>query len=210
MNSANRETNEARLKEELNIALEKELDKAPDEIDVEKVDSLVKLLSRTADKEETGIRKREEFSSRFPGGYVRSKKKVYPVPAGVVRFAAAAVVFLLVFGVGNYVSVRATNRGILMNIKRQADTVLLQFIQKEEENYVNEGLQISPLSVEEKQYTGWEELITAEGLDILTPRFVPGGLELERLCVYVGDQIPWRIDARYRITEMKNSFSLSV
>lgn len=109
---------------DLKLRLLKELDeegtKAPEEIDVKKVESILDLLDSLNTSEQTVKDDKEQFAKMLREKYelpVLEKKKK-PLKTRVVRVAAAAAVFVTAFMTVNFVTARAFDFSVIQWVKR--------------------------------------------------------------------------------------------
>lgn len=191
-----------KLKRELNSALERELDKSPDEIDTKKVDSIMLLLeqmdNRTTD---CGIDK-DEFARKYLKKYVDTRKqnKIYMFSSKSMRIASSVLIAMILLGMGNYASVRATNKGIFTNIKDRIDIFYFDVIQHTSTDSVSvENLQSNQqiVDLQVTTYSSWEELIEKNNLDILIPYYIPEDYEAENIYYQKKDTLDMGISRYY-------------
>ena len=179
-NHIEKEGNNAKLKEELENLLEKELEKSPDEINTKKIDSIVHLLDEMDGKDEDNSTDKDEFAKRYLQDYLKvpKKTKIYPFSSRRVRMASAILISITLFGIGNYASVKATNQGILTNIKEKVDTFYFKVVKKEEADvsaYENYSQAEEKAELVQKSYTSWAEAKEELKFDFKIPNYIPRG-----------------------------------
>lgn len=113
------------LREELNRAIDRELEKPPEEIDHAKVDSMIRLLGQMDGRESDTILDKEEFAGKYLRRYVNPPKSS---PLGRVRAAVILAAAILFLGVCNFISVRATSRDIFTNLKEKVYIVFFDVL----------------------------------------------------------------------------------
>lgn len=180
-----KEEKNEKLKYELEELLEKELEKTSDDIDVEKIDSIVSLLSQLQGKNETEQMDKDTFAKKYLKGYISEPKSQnkYGVFIGI-KAASIILVFIMVFGFGNYLSVKATNRGILSNIKNKVDVFYFEVIKRnsmdisETENFSEEE---KHGGLEQRYFSSWEELRDELELEFKIPHKIPEKFKEERI-----------------------------
>ena len=180
-----KEEKNEKLKYELEELLEKELEKTSDDIDVEKIDSIVSLLSQLQGKNETEQMDKDTFAKKYLKGYISEPKSQNKYGVFIsIKAASIILVFIMVFGFGNYFSVKATNRGILSNIKNKVDVFYFEVIKKdhidsipiesfsEEENHGE---------LEQRYFSSWEEVKQQLKLEFKIPNYIPQNLRSDKI-----------------------------
>ena len=168
-----------RLKQNLEKLLENELKKTPEEINVERIDAIISLLSEE-EKEKEEVFTKEAFSKKYLQAFVGNteKEKKYGIFISG-KVASILIMFLIIFGTGNHIVVKATGQGILANVKRKADIFYFDLIKNKEEmeEYTNlqKEQQIEALAV--KEFSSWETLKKEEQVNIRVPEYIPKNLE---------------------------------
>lgn len=117
------------LREELNRAIERELEKPPEEIDHGKINSMIQLLDQMDGRENEKFMGREEFARTYLGGYVNPSKRPSFGRAKAAVVLTAAALFL---GVCNFISVKATNRDIFTNLREKVYIVYFDFLRNKD------------------------------------------------------------------------------
>lgn len=180
-----KEEKNEKLKYELEELLEKELEKTSDDIDVEKIDSIVSLLSQLQGKNETEQMDKDTFAKKYLKGYISEPKSQNKYGVFIsIKAASIILVFIMIFGFGNYFSVKATNRGILSNIKNKVDVFYFEVIKKdhidsipiesfsEEENHGE---------LEQRYFSSWEEVKQQLKLEFKIPNYIPQDLRSDKI-----------------------------
>lgn len=196
-----KEEKNEKLKYELEELLEKELEKTSDDIDVEKTDSIVSLLSQLQGKNETEQMDKDTFAKKYLKGYISEPKSQNKYGVFIsIKVASIILVFIMVFGFGNYLSVKATNRGILSNIKNRVDVFYFEVIKKdhidsipiesfsEEENHGE---------LEQRYFSSWEEAKQQLKMEFKIPCYIPSGFEEEKICYQKLDKNDFEISRSY-------------
>ena len=180
-----KEEKNEKLKYELEELLEKELEKTSDDIDVEKIDSIVSLLSQLQGKNETEQMDKDTFAKKYLKGYISEPKSQNKYGVFIsIKAASIILVFIMVFGFGNYFSVKATNRGILSNIKNKVDVFYFEVIKRnsmdisETENFSEEE---KHGGLEQRYFSSWEELRDELELEFKIPHKIPEKSKEERI-----------------------------
>ena len=185
------------LREELNRAIDRELEKPPEEIDHAKVDSMIRLLDQMDGRESDAILDKEEFAGKYLRRYVNPTKgsSFGRVRAAVIL--AAAVLFL---GVCNFISVRATSRDIFTNLKEKVYIVYFDVLKGRAGDNVGydrtEDFQ-EIVDMEESVCESWEEAQEATGRVFKVPQYVPEGMELQKIHVQQSGESDLGISAQY-------------
>ena len=179
-NQMKKEDDNARLRIELEEMLEKELEKSPNVINTKKIDSITILLNQLDGIEEDDSFDKNEFAQKYLHEYIRTpqKAKVYSFLSRRMRVASAILVFIVIFALGNYVSVKATNQGILTNVKEKIDVFYFEVIKKD----AAESIEYSNFSdIQERsgllseKYNSWEEVRQEIQFDFKIPQYIPKG-----------------------------------
>lgn len=175
-----------KLSEELRNALDRELEKSPDEIDTKKVDAIVALLDKidgSVDSQE--FMDKDEFAQKYLGQYIsmqpkEDKKKI----VSYAWMRVAAVFILVIIGVGacNIYSVRATSKNLFTHIKEKAYIIYFDVLgnsNRETEKPVEPSDEQRVEDFSGEIYDSWEELIETEQLEFKIPNYIPEGLEAQ-------------------------------
>ena len=117
----NEEDSNKNLKYDLEQLLEKELKKSPNEINAEKIDSIVSLLNQFDGEKDGEDIEKEAFAKKYLQGYIDKPKKESRHGIFIsIKAACIILAVMMTLGFGNYLSVKATGNGIFSNIKRKA------------------------------------------------------------------------------------------
>lgn len=177
------EEEKIQLKQNLERLLEKELEKSPNEINVERIDAVISLLAEEKKRKEDVLTK-EVFSNKYLQDFMRNteKEKRYGIFISG-KVAAILIMFLIIFGTGNHIVVKATGQGILANIKRKADIFYFDFVKNKEEmeEYTNlqEDQEIESLAV--KEFSSWETLKEEEQVNFRVPKYIPKKMDFGKI-----------------------------
>ncbi len=163
-----------KLRVELNAALENELLKSPDEMDTEKIDSIIELLNRlnednSTDQEMT----KDQFAEKYLKGVIGYRKK----GTGYFKAAVIFVGLILCVSVCNIISVRATNKSLFFLAKEKAYLFYYETFGNGNEESKSEDMIEQVRNVPECIYESWEELTQEEAINILIPTYIPNGFE---------------------------------
>lgn len=165
---------DTKLRVELNASLESELEKSPDKMDTEKIDSMIELLNRLNEGSfaDRGMTK-EQFAEKYLKGTIRQRKK------GTIYYKAAIffVGMILCVSVGNFISVRATSKSLFFLVKEKAYLFYYETFGNDDGETISQDM-IDPVqNVSECIYESWEELAQDEDINILVPVYIPDGFE---------------------------------
>lgn len=208
----NEEDSNKNLKYNLEQLLEKELEKSPDEINTEKIDSIVALLSQLDGKREGEDIEKESFAKKYLQEYIGKPEK--ESRHGIFISVKAASIILAVIatlGFGNYFSVKATNQGIFSNIKRKADIFYFEVIKKDDteilpyENF-SENQEYEELG--QLQFSSWEELKEQLQLEVKIPYYIPEEIKAEKIN-YLNIGQDFQLSRSYRGNEKYILLSIS-
>ena len=173
------------LKYNLEQLLEKELKKSPDEINAEKIDSIVSLLNQFDGKKEGVDIEKEIFAKKYLQGYIgKSKKESRQGIFISVKAACIILAVMMTLGFGNYLSVKATGNGIFSNIKRKADIFYFEVIKKDDAEMISyenfsENQEYEELG--QRQFSSWEELKEQLQLEVKAPYYIPDGIKADNI-----------------------------
>lgn len=173
------------LKRELEEALQREMNKAPDYIDIKKVNSIVELLEQMDPKTASeNIISDVKFAERYLRSEGVSIKSTINVDQN--RDAArkwkwvACFAALLVMSIGgNYISVKATNKGIFTNIKECAYIIYFDVFGKssyEKEDLEKTDIEQIEIDIQKLEVESWEEAQDETGIKFAFPHFIPEDL----------------------------------
>ena len=197
----NEEDSNKKLKYDLEQLLERELEKSPEEINSEKIDSIVSLLSQF-DEEKNGYIEKEVFAKKYLGGYIGKSKKESRYGIFISIKAACIILAVMVtLGFGNYFSVKATGNGIFSNIKRKADIFYFEVIKKDDteilsyENF-SENQEYEELG--QRQFTSWEELKEELQLEVKIPHYIPEEITPEKISYLNAGDHNFQLSRSYR------------
>lgn len=163
-----------RLEAELNAALERELLKSPDEMDTEKIDSMIELLSRLNEDSATAQEMtKEQFAEKYLKGVTVHRKKA----TGYFKAAVIFVGLILCVSVGNIISVRATNESLFFLAKEKAYLFYYETFGNGSGELKSEDMIGQVQNVPECIYESWEELAQDEAINFLVPAYIPNGFD---------------------------------
>ena len=197
----NEEDSNKNLKYNLEQLLEKELEKFPNEINTEKIDSIVALLNQFNGKNEENIEK-EIFAKKYLQEYIGKPKKESRHGIFIsVKAASIILAVIVTLGFGNYFSVKATNQGIFSNIKRKADIFYFEVIKKDDTEilpYENLSENQEYEELGKRQFSSWEELKEQLQLEVKIPYYIPEEVKAEKInYLNVGDH-DFQLSRSYR------------
>ena len=110
-----------KLRVELNAALESELSKSPDEMNTEKIDSIIELLNRLDEDSSTEQEmSKDQFAEKYLKGVIKYRER----GAGYFKVAIIFVGLILCVSVCNFISVRATSKSLFFLAKEKAKKIL--------------------------------------------------------------------------------------
>lgn len=109
---------------ELNHALDREIEKSPDQIDVEKIDSIVGLLNQVDDIQNVVQEiSKEQFIKRYLSeSNIKISNKLYTikqVKLKILKWTAYFVMALSLLNIGNFISVKMTGKNFLTIAKEK-------------------------------------------------------------------------------------------
>lgn len=201
------------LKYDLEQLLEKELKKSPNEINAEKIDSIVSLLNQFDGEKDGEDIEKEAFVKKYLQGYIHKPKK--ESRHGIFISIKAACIILAVMvtlGFGNYFSVKATGNGIFSNIKRKADIFYFEVIKKNDTeiiSYENFAENQEYQELGQMQFSSWEELKEELQLEIKIPHYIPEEIKAHKInYLNVGNQ-DFQLSRSYRGDEKYILLSIS-
>ncbi len=208
----NEEDSNKNLKYDLEQLLERELEKSPDEINTEKIDSIISLL-RQFDGEKNGDIKKEIFAKKYLEGYIGTPKKENRYGIFISTKAACIILaVMMTLGFGNYFSVKATGNGIFSNIKRKADIFYFEVIKKDDielVSYENFSENQEYEKLRQRQFSSWEELEEELQLGVKIPYYVPEEVKADKInYLNVGNQ-DFQLSRSYRGDEKYILLSIS-
>ncbi len=185
------------LREELNRAIDRELEKPPEKIDHAKIDSMIGLLDQMDGRGNEKIMERDEFARKYLNGYVNPPKGS---PLGRVRAAVVLAAAVLFLGVCNFISVRATSKGIFTNLKEKVYIVYFDVLknkdrEKPSRDRAEEFQEI--VDMEENICESWEAAQNAVGTGFKIPQYVPEGMTLQKIHIQQSGESDLGISAQY-------------
>lgn len=197
-----------KLSEELRNALDRELEKLPDEIDTKKVDAIVALLDKidgSVDSQE--FMDKDEFAQKYLGQYIsmqpkEDKKKL--VSYAWMRVAAVFIWVIIGIGACNIYSVRATSKNLFTHIKENAYILYFDVLgnsTREPENYAKPSEDQNIENFSGEIFDSWEELIETEHLKFKIPYYIPEGLEAKTIHFQRINQDDVGVSRQYSNTE---------
>ena len=201
------------LEKNLKELLEKEMDKNPDQMNVEKIDSIIALLNQLTESKEEEFDK-EKFSKKYLHTYIKSswKEENYGIFISV-KAIIIMMVLVLSFGTGNHLVVKATGHGILENIKRKADIFYFDFVKKQEkeiETYENFSAVQQTGQFMVKEFSSWEEMEEEMEREFKVPCYIPDNMSEEKIhYLEVGDH-NFELSRSYRKNEQYVLFQVSL
>lgn len=163
-----------KLRVELNAALENELQKSPDEMDTEKVDSIIELLNRLNEGSSTA---QEMTKDQFAGKYLKGVIKYRRKETGYFKAAVIFAGLLLCVSVCNFISVRATSKSLFFLAKEKAYLFYYETFGNDNGEAKSQDMIGQVQNVPECIYESWEELVQDEAINILVPVYIPDGFE---------------------------------
>lgn len=163
-----------KLKAELKAALEAELQKSPDEMDTEKIDSMIELLNRL---NEDGFTDQEMTKDHFAGKYLKGVIGYRKKGTGYFKAAVIFVGLILCVSVCNIISVRATNKNLFFLAKEKAYLFYYETFGNGNGESKSEDMIGQVQNVPECTYESWEELVQEEAIHILIPTYIPNGFD---------------------------------
>lgn len=201
-NQMKKEDDNGRLKAELEKMLEEELEKSPNNINTKKIDSITILLDQLDGIEEDDSFDKNEFAQKYLHEYIKAPQndKIYSFSSRRMRVASAILVFIVIFALGNYVSVKATNQGILTNVKEKIDVFYFDVIKKDtaesiEYNSFSDIQERSGLLSE--RYDSWEEVREEIQFDFKIPNYIPKGFIENEIYYQKVGEIDFEISRSY-------------
>ena len=181
----NEEDSNKNLKYDLEQLLEKELKKSPDEINAEKIDSIISLLNQFDGEKEGEDIEKEAFAKKYLQGYIDKPKKESRHGIFIsIKAACIILAVMMTLGFGNYLSVKATGNGIFSNIKRKADIFYFEVIKKDDAemiSYENFSENQKYEELGQRQLSSWEELKEQLQLEVKTPYYIPDGIKADNI-----------------------------
>mgnify|MGYP001029941091 CR=1 FL=1 len=163
-----------KLRVELNAALESELSKSPDEMNTEKIDSIIELLNRLDEDSST---EQEMTKDQFAEKYLKGVIKYRERGAGYFKVAIIFVGLILCVSVCNFISVRATSKSLFFLAKEKAYLFYYETFGNENGEAKSQDMIGQVQNVSECIYESWEELTQDETINILVPVYIPNGFE---------------------------------
>ena len=201
------------LKYDLEQLLEKELKKSPDEINAEKIDSIVSLLNQFDGKKEEEDIEKEAFAKKYLQGYIGKPKKESRHGIFIsIKAACIILAVMMTLGFGNYLSVKASGNGLFNNIKRKADVFYFEVIKRDDAEIISyenfsENQEYEELG--QRQFSSWEELEEELQIEMKTPYYVPEEIKADKInYLNVGNQ-DFQLSRSYRGDEKYILLSIS-
>lgn len=194
------------LKRELNYALDIEMEKSPDEIDVKKVDAIVGLLNQLDNQETNDIKEisKEQFAKKYfiDRGIPYREIKVHKKWKQHIQLKMVAGFLFGIFliGICNYVTVRATSKDIFTLVKEKAYILYFDVVGKstmEKADESNGQTILESLEIEEQLADTWKEAQNMIQFKFKIPYFIPKGLEAKTIHVQVADEKNIGISRQY-------------
>lgn len=107
----------------------------------------------------------------------------------------------MTLGLGNYLSVKATNQGIFSNIKRKAGIFYFEVIKKDDTeilSYENLSENQDYEELGQRQFSSWEELKEQLQLEVKIPYYIPEEMNADKInYLNVGDH-EFQLSRSYR------------
>ena len=181
----NEEDSNKNLKYDLEQLLEKELKKSPNEVNAEKIDSIISLLNQFDGEKEREDIEKEAFAKKYLQGYIDKPKKESRHGIFIsIKAACIILAVMMTLGFGNYLSVKATGNGIFSNIKRKADIFYFEVIKKDDDEMISyenfsENQEYEELG--QRQFSSWEELKEQLQLEVKAPYYIPDGIKADNI-----------------------------
>lgn len=180
-NQIKKEDENEKLKVQLEKMLEEELEKSPCNINTKKIDSITILLEQMDGIKEDGYFDKDEFAERYLCEYIKPQKnKAYNLSFKRMRMASVIFIFIVIFALGNYVSVKATNKGIVTLVRERADIFYFDVLKKDTEEsaaYDNFSDIQRKNELSGNTYESWEKIKSDVEYDFRIPYFIPKGFE---------------------------------
>ncbi|TCL55226.1 uncharacterized protein DUF4367 [Kineothrix alysoides] len=204
-NYQNKAGGDDKLKAELEKALDREMDKSPDDIDVQKIDSIIDLLNQIDGVPDNSdhISKNEFAEKYLPECNISEPQKMpdkKPIPIRTWKVAAGFLSAVFVLCMGNYISVRATSKDIFTFVKDKAYVMYFDVFEKSNsekaENDDSSAIQ-ETLTPEDQQAASWEEAQKISGLGFKIPQFIPEGLEAQIIHIQITEEKDVGISRQY-------------
>ena len=201
------------LKYDLEQLLEKELKKSPNEINAEKIDSIVSLLNQFDGEKDGEDIEKEAFVKKYLQGYIHKPKKESRHGIFIsVKAACIILAVMMTLGFGNYLSVKASGNGIFSNIKRKADVFYFEVIKRDDAEIISyenfsENQEYEELG--QRQFSSWEELKEQLQLEVKIPYYIPEDMKADKInYLNVGDH-DFQLSRSYRGDEKYILLSIS-
>ena len=198
----NEEDSNKNLKYNLEQLLEKELEKSPVEINVEKIDSIVALLSQFDGEKKGEDIEKEGFAKKYLQEYIGKSKKERKYGVFIsLKAACILLAIIMTLGFGNYLSVKATSRGILSNIRRKADIFYFEVIKKDDTeilSYENLSENQDYEELGQSQFASWEELKEKLQLEIKRPYYIPEEMKADKINYLNAGDYNFQLSRSYR------------
>lgn len=201
------------LKYDLEQLLEKELKKSPNEINAEKIDSIVSLLNQFDGEKDGEDIEKEAFVKKYLQGYIHKPKKESRHGIFIsVKAACIILAVMMTLGFGNYLSVKASGNGIFSNIKRKADVFYFEVIKRDDAeiiSYENFSENQKYEELGQRQFSSWEELKEQLQLEVKIPYYIPEDMKADKInYLNVGDH-DFQLSRSYRGDEKYILLSIS-
>ena len=201
------------LKYDLEQLLEKELKKSPNEINAEKIDSIVSLLNQFDGEKDGEDIEKEAFVKKYLQGYIHKPKKESRHGIFIsVKAACIILAVMMTLRFGNYLSVKASGNGIFSNIKRKADVFYFEVIKRDDAEIISyenfsENQEYEDLG--QRQFSSWEELKEQLQLEVKIPYYIPEDMKADKInYLNVGDH-DFQLSRSYRGDEKYILLSIS-
>ena len=176
------------LIQELYEEMEKELNKEPEKMDIDKIRAMnVEIAHLEGNTELPKSLKKENFFREFDQKYgfhfkdeessVPDKKRAFKqVRHGIKwKVIAACIMLCLVLGVGNAVSVAAVDKSLWQIIEETTHS--FYYVSNGD---ISENEQLEVISNESEAFSSWEEIVGSSSFELLNFGYLPEDMKLQQ------------------------------
>lgn len=200
-----KEDDNRELIDKLNIVVDIEMEKPPDEIDVKKVDSVIQLLNILENQsDDIDDISKEEFAEKLVVNYniplKTNKNTDVAKPNRNLKIAISFCTLILIVGMSNYITIKATDKNIFTLAKENAYIFYYDVFGKsvkEKTEVINNDIIQEEIENEEMLVDSWEEAEKIVGLDFEIPQFIPENLEAQKIHIQIIDEYDFGISRQY-------------